>query len=521
MPLGLMALMAGLNQENFRVELYKPVVRIFNRRDFKRVARDILSRGPSSIGFSTWCVSYTTSLLIAGHVKKANPGIIVIFGGPHASETDILTLDTYPFVDYILRGEADQSLVTLLTILLNRNQQQEFPNVPGLTYRDASSGKIKRSTVDCSIPDLDLLPLPAYEMASGKTVKLDIGRGCPFKCSYCSTSNFFSKKFRVKSALRVLDEIDYCYKETGLTSYGFSHDMFTADKKYIFSLCNELNKYSGRKGAPIPWTCSSRPDTVNFELLKKMKDAGCQTIFFGIESGSAKIQKSIKKNLKLDKVVKVAEWCSELGIQMIASFMAGFPDEQEEDIDHTIRMILRLIDKGAKPQISLLSVLPGTEIYKQYYKNLEFDGRFSDFSAYQPTRAEYKMIKYGPVLYSSFHYLPLENLSRDHLYALSRLVNNIREFPYISKILASYFSQDLDQVQLFRSLMDNLDKYRKKNKRYTELFFLMDIMESLVEYAGENGLPAYSRDLLVAESAQVVVKRKYLKKQLIKPIPNR
>ena len=144
-----------------------------------------------------------------------------------------------------------------------------------------------------------------------------------------------------------------------------------------------------------------------------MKLAGCQSVFFGIESGSDKIQKSIKKNLDFKKVYAVADKCREVDLNMYASFIIGFPDETKGDIEKTLNMILTLASKGTFVQVSELAVLTGTPLYTNYFEKLKFDGRITNFSHSISGKFEKEFIKKYPSLFSSFYYLPVKSLSRD------------------------------------------------------------------------------------------------------------
>ncbi|GAG79593.1 unnamed protein product, partial [marine sediment metagenome] len=223
------------------------------------------------------------------------------------------------------------------------------------------------------------------------------------------------------------------------------------------------------------WSCSARPDCVSDELLKEMKEAGCTDIFFGIESGSDRIQKKIKKNLKLPDIYKVTETCSKLGIRMVASFMAGFPGETREDLNDTIKAILEISARGAKPQMSLLSFLADTPLHKTCKDQLKYDGKYSDFSAYIYSKEEQKMIRNNSTLFSSFYFLPIKATTRDNLLSLSRMVNDLRDFPDTINMIADYLKNDIKNISFFELLENKIQKYRKDKKSgYPELFCLVD-----------------------------------------------
>ena len=518
MPLGLLALAASLRLNNYCVRIYQPWKRLLNKGDYQHVAREVLFNNPKIIGFSTWCISYPTSLKLAQTIKSLEPEIPIVFGGPQASILDMETLSQYSCIDYILRGEADNTIIDLVGNLTNSNNSKYLEKIPGLTYRIPSGNKIKRNEDTGYIADMDTLPIPAYDLTPlNKVTKLDVGRGCPYKCTFCTTSSYFSKSYRVKSVSRIIREMDYCNKKNGITSFGFAHDMFTLDKKFVFDLCKSLKKHYKNIGQKYIWSCSARPDCVTDELLKEMKEAGCTDIFFGIESGSDRIQKKIKKNLKLPDTYKVAETCSKLGIRIAASFMAGFPGETREDLNDTIKAILEISARGAKPQISLLSFLPDTPLHKTCKDKLKYDGRYSDFSAYIYSKEEQKMIRNNPTLFSSFYFLPLEATTRDNLLSLSIMVNDLRDFPDTINMIADYLKNDIKNIFFFEILEDQIQKYRKyKKPGYPEFFCLVDGLCDYITFLETKGLPVYVRDILLMETTKKSLRIKFIWKQINK-----
>ena len=519
MPLGLLAIAASLRSKKFRTQIYQPWKTLFTRDDHQEVAREIVSIKPKIIGFSTWCITYPTSLNLAEAIKSLDPDIPIIFGGPQASILDRETLTRYSCVDFVLRGEADITIIDLVKCLINGANPYELKKIHGLTYRIPGNNKIIRNKNIGYIANLNTLPIPAYDLIPlNKNIKLDVGRGCPFKCTFCTTSDFFSKSYRIKSISRIIQEMDYCFEKTGITFFGFAHDMFTLDKKYMLELCKTLKKHYKRKAQRYTWTCSARTDCVSDEMLKAMKEAGCTTIFFGIESGSDHIQKMIKKNIKIPQAYKVAETCSSIGINMIVSFMAGFPEETKKDINDTIKVILEMSARGSIPQMSLLSLLPGTPLYETCKDKLEYDGRFSDFSGFIFGKDELKMIKENPDLFSSFYYLPIKDINRDNLFSLSRLVNDFRNFPDTINMIREYLKKDIKSVSMFDFLEKQLMVYRKEeNSGYPELFCLVDGLNDYLTYLEKKGLPFYAWEIFILETAKLFMQKKFIRRQLIQP----
>jgi radical SAM superfamily enzyme YgiQ (UPF0313 family) len=424
-PLGLMALSASLRVDGVDAQIYRPKRALFSDADFQATAEEIAAYGADVVGFSTWCHSYPTSLLLAQAVAKRQPSAAILFGGPQATILDVETLNEFDFVDYVLRGEADYTITAFMAALSGR---QPYEEVPGLSYR--VNGQVTRNEMAPFVRELDALPLPAYDLYpfNSDFVSLDVGRGCPFKCTFCTTNDFFSKSYRVKSVSRILHEIDFVRRNFNKRKFDFTHDMFTAKRSFVIELCAALSQYRSECAPDLEWSCSARVDCVDDELLAVMSTAGCGGIFFGIETGSPRMQKIVRKHLDLDDAAQVVQDCRRHNIRCTTAFIAGFPEETSIDLDMTLRTILDLQVAGAKPQISLLALLPQTPLFELHKNSLVLDTFFSDFSGVSCGNAEHELIAAHPQMFSSFYYLPVESTSRSTLIAINGIVNLLQRF---------------------------------------------------------------------------------------------
>ena len=278
LPVGLLALISALNAHNFSSDIYKPSRILCNEQDYQKTASEILSMEPKAVGFSTWCHSFPSSILIAKELKRSDSRVPVIFGGPQVSMVGKETLNKYPFIDYVLKGEADSSLPQLMSCLLSEKPVSDLEKINGIVYYDSRNEKFIDNQFDCYIPDLDSLPIPEYEkIFRKKYLNIDAGRGCPFKCKFCSTTRFFSRTFRVKSVDRIISEMDYCYNKLKTRVFGFTHDMMTLRKEFIYDLCRKLKDHYKKTGVNIHgpvhcdqtvllkrcWILCGRPDAVH------------------------------------------------------------------------------------------------------------------------------------------------------------------------------------------------------------------------------------------------------------------
>jgi radical SAM superfamily enzyme YgiQ (UPF0313 family) len=507
MPAGLQIL-AELAKSKCRVSVYEPRIRLIKASDYRIAALDILKQKPFLIGFSTWCISYPASILVARELKKAAPQIPVIFGGPQASILPVETLTAFPFIDFILSGEADFSFPLFLDEFLKNTP--DFSKVPGLTYR-VNNDTIQQSHVKEQITNPDELPIPLVKLIpKNRIIKLDVGRGCPFQCTFCTTNDFFSKKYRLKSTGRIIDEMMTYYLKWGIKSFAFIHDMFTFNKKTISDLCKRLIEIQNTQELFFTWSCSARTDCITGELLSDMKNAGCNAIFFGIESGSEKIQKSIRKNLKIENVYEIADQCRELGIKMFASFIIGFPDETKADIEKTLKCIFKLAINGVFVQVSELSLLPGTPLYNTYKEKLRLDGNFSNFSKTICGGEEIKLIKDYPHLFSSFYYLPIKSLNREKIVFINQIINKISLFKNSLMIISDNLEKNTEAINLLKLIENEFDRINFSKK--AQIPIVSQLIRIITAYIQEEKLETekpYLMSVFNYESYQALLKTLY------------
>ena len=510
-PVGLLSLLGSLLSNGFDAQLYKTTVYLEKLHDYNTVAEDILTYQPKIIGFSTWCNTYPYVIQLCREIKNLNPDVPIILGGPQASVLDIKTIKRFPFIDFVLRGEADYSIVQLLTFLLKNNYQNRLEEISGLTFRDKNH-KIVANSYNRIEKDLNKLPIPAYqEIPNLAGNRIDAGRGCPFSCTYCTTNQFFSKSYRVKSPERIIKEVDTCFIQSGSTSFGFAHDMITLNKKFMISLCKKLRAHYKSTGRKYTWSCSARTDCVSADLLKLMAKAGCEAIFFGIESGSERIRKIIKKDIDLDQAYEMVSAASINMMKPVVSYMTGFPGETKEDLEATLRSVIKMTVLGAKPQMTMLSILPGTPLFSQYFDQLEYDGNFSGFTSNYLSDVEIQLVKTHPDLFSSFYYLPNKDLSRNLLNFVVNLVNYIPDFMPTFTILRNFILNDISKIKLTDYLEAKMSDFINDPEMHTpEYFFLADSIKTYLKYLENKELPVYASDFFYIDCVKAFLRIKYL-----------
>jgi len=349
-PVGLLALSAVLRQDlSIEPTLFDLNRNIINGsigidKDFYRNAAErICEHKPDVFGFMTECDSYHHVLQIARQVKEILPHSLFVLGGPHASAVARPTMKRYAFVDAVAIGEGEHSFRDLI-LAYSRDSKQGIPGV----LRRGPNGSIVDAGPRQLAPTFDELPIPSYDLYQGnqeEEIFIEAGRGCPFQCTFCSTAPFWGRKHRVKSPTRVLKEVRLVQSLFHSRRVHFTHDLLTTDRRWLVDLCRTLID----AGTPVKWTCSARTDTVDRELLELMAAAGCNAIYFGVESGSTRILREIQKNVPISDSIEILKTCCDVGITPNAGFIVGFPTEDLDSLKETFDAFEAALRLGTRP----------------------------------------------------------------------------------------------------------------------------------------------------------------------------
>lgn len=376
-PLGI-AYMAGVLQENnIDVEILDASA---EDMDFKDVEKELLKRKPDLVALTALTPTIGRALETAQVVKETLPDSIVVMGGYHPTFNFIETLEDEN-VDIVIRGEGEYIMLNLVQALEN---QSSLHDVKGIVFEDENSKEIVVNPEAPLIQDLDELPFPALNLLPmDKYRLLDMDthmttmittRGCPMQCSFCSSAAMHGKKIRERSIENIVDEIEYLKTNYDIDTIAFMDDTFTLKKRKVMAICDEILK----RNIEIMWGCTSRVDTLDEKLLKKMKEAGCITIFIGVESADQQQLDNMCKNTTIAKIENAFKIAHKLKIRTIASVALGMPGDTKEIMNKTVKFVHKL-----KPNYAIYSLAtpyPGTRFYKEAFeKNLI---KIKDWSKY-------------------------------------------------------------------------------------------------------------------------------------------
>jgi anaerobic magnesium-protoporphyrin IX monomethyl ester cyclase len=329
---------------------------------------------PDLVGLS--CIfsnQWPSTRELAKRIKAADPEVMVVSGGAHPTFMSKLCMEDAP-IDFIIRGEGEESFVDLLDRI---RKNQAYDGVDGLVYRDGDS--IRTNPKINFIKDLDSIAFPAhdllnperyfkfalpmgYSMMSPRSVPVMTSRGCPCRCTFCSSTNLWGRNYRTRSASNVLRELDWLVDKFGIEEIKMQDDNLTVNKKRAREIFQGMIERPYR----LHWNTPNGIAvwTLDKEMLAMMKDSGCFEMTMAIESGNQKVlDELVRKPLKLDQAREINRAARELGISRFGYFIIGFPGESREQIMDTIKFARELrLDMSV---IFIYNPLPGSELFEE------------------------------------------------------------------------------------------------------------------------------------------------------------
>lgn len=380
-PLGLLQVAAVLEKEH-EVKVIDLCVLNMPKYILEKKIREF---NPDMIGFTALTVTSQKAFEIARFARKISSAKI-IFGGPHVTVFPEKTIKEQEQIDIVVEGEGEETILELADAIKNK---KNFRKIKGICFRN--KGKIIRTPAREYIKNLDMLPFPAYHLVNIKNyiplpnqykrlpaINIVTGRGCPWgKCTYCFESARLGY-FRRISPERTIELIKKLRKDYGIKEISFWDDIFVIGEKWMEDFCNLIRK----EKIDLTWSCYARVDMVTPKILKKMKEAGCWNIFYGIESGNQELLDRIKKGITLKQAEDAVRWTREAGIESRGALMFALPGETPEQAEKTIKFAIKLdLDYV---QFAYTTPFYGTELFEQCLKEGRLDTDFKKWSTFKP-----------------------------------------------------------------------------------------------------------------------------------------
>ena len=352
---------------------------------YDEIGKEILKRKPDIVSISALTPTIGVALDSADKIKQVKPDTIVVLGGYHPT-SEFKSVLAEPSVDVVVRGEGEY---TLLELVQTVEAGGDLRNVSGLAFHDETDCSLVLTPDRPVIQDLDELPFPAFHLfpmekyrilnITTNVATIITTRGCPMQCSFCSSAALHGDKLRRRSYQNVCDEIELRLKEENIDTIAFMDDTFTLNKRFVRDFCQEIK----RRNLKFWWGCTSRVDSLDEELLQTMKDAGCITIFIGVESADQQVLEKMNKNITVSKTEKAFRLARKVGIRTIASCVIGMPEDTKRTINKTLDFVKKLNPNYAL--YSLATPYPGTRFYNEAFKkNLIVINDWSKYTLINP-----------------------------------------------------------------------------------------------------------------------------------------
>ena len=413
------------------------------------VLRDLRKFNPDAIVVNTSFTSVNNDLEVSSRIKGEFDVPIVMVGPPTSQFAEKML----EVVDVVARLEYDFTLAELAE-RMEDGDTNNISDVLGISFRQ--NGRIKHNPDRpfSSSKDLDSLPfvsevyrrhLNVYDYFLNYSlypmVQIFTGRGCPYKCTFCSwPQSFMGRKYRVRSVENVLDELEWIEENLPeVKEVFFEDDTFTISKRRVREFCRGYRD----RGLDLSWSCNARVDTLDLETMKEMKKANCRFLIVGFESANDEILKNIKKGFTVEQAREFARNVKKAGLLLHADFIIGLPGENEETIERTRRFIKEIMPEQL--QVSVASPFPGTEFYDWAKANgylitddpneyLDEQGHQKSIISYPWLTAEEIVQKVDSILkeyYLSLSYVPValkQVLRRNGIEEAKRLYHSAKMF---------------------------------------------------------------------------------------------
>lgn len=367
------------------------------------IAAKIRASKPDILG-----VSCVTSAIIKGHnvaaiAKSIDEEILTVVGGVHVTALPEETLTEFPDFDLGVLTEAEDSILEICQAV---EEKRSVTDIPGTIYRE--NGEIIRALPRINFPDVNTIPFPNREILPmewyskkhtsrgvlrdvWRVAEIDSSRGCPFACTFCNVELTHGRKTRFRTPDNVLREIEQCVKKFGTNFIVFNDSTFTIRKDRVMEIVRGLPKI-GIEG----YSVNAHVNTVDEEMLTTLRDTGCFKIMYGVESGSDRVLRAIKKNSTQERIRKAIRLSKKVGIPQVETcFILGADIyETEEDVRLTESLIREL-----SPDLLGLGIItpfPGTEQYVQMKQLGLFDNvSWEDFQIFSETPPPWRTVTFS------------------------------------------------------------------------------------------------------------------------------
>lgn len=367
-PLGILYMATLLKERGHKVQTLDPWAHDHS------FLHKIVDFKPDMVGLSFLTTQYRRAKEMLTEIRPHLPKAKYLAGGIHSTALPEETLKNLG-LDFVVRAEGEETMAEAAS-------GKALRDIAGLVYQE--NGRIISNPGRPPIADLDSLPIPDRSLLNYERYLIPPGpfrgtycrraatiissRGCPYNCIFCGSSKLmFGFKTRHRSVQNTIAEIDYLYQQYKIDGLYFLDDTFTLSPRWVEEFCESFKAQNYK----IKWGGQARVNTVTLNLLKKMRAANCCQVDYGVESGSDKVLKILKKGTNVEMIKRAFRLSHLAGLRPTATFMIGNPGEEEEDIEMTLKVAKKIKPRHVK--FLYLTPFPGTELFDLARKNRWFN----------------------------------------------------------------------------------------------------------------------------------------------------
>jgi anaerobic magnesium-protoporphyrin IX monomethyl ester cyclase len=425
-----------------------------------RIVRQAVASDADIVGITCYTPELQEVQRVCRSIKAQKPDVKVIAGGIHPTlyPADFLKPDSV--FDYVVIGEGEVTLNELVNAL--RLKACDMAGIKGIGFYDhkkqtaviTPKRELAAGLDDIAYPDYAGIDMDFYTTPSPYAIRgvftrsfyISSSRGCPSSCTFCVSKKMrefagIERFVRLRSPGSLFAEIEFLRDKYGIDSFYFIDDLFTLKKENVFAFCDLMRA----KKLPMIWGCSSKVNTVTFDMLRSMKSSGCVQIDFGVERGSNESLSQLKKGITLGQIREAFTNCHKLGIRCFANLLVNAPGETEKDLEDIIGLVEQI-----KPTVSSFNIFtpyPGCEIYESVADKLG-----PDFYPLLMEPADSLIEKFPAIFRFASHTVAFDAWVASAMRKYNRLLPNLSVYvsmPYLRSFLYSryksrYFSQMRD-----------------------------------------------------------------------------
>jgi anaerobic magnesium-protoporphyrin IX monomethyl ester cyclase len=359
-PLGPLYLVRALEDSGWRVDFRDYQLNEFEDPFASESITRYLEDSADIVGVSCMANLLPFTLLALKDFKERHPEKTVILGGVGPAAVEEKVLERFPWIDIVVKGEAERTFPELLESLKNGRKPE---GIPGVLFRE--NGHVVRNRKRERITDLDRIPLPAFDrvdLSKYAGYGVVTSRGCPYQCTFCGVAPIWGHTAYHRSNENILHEMRVLQELAGVELFLFQDEFFVSGKERVMSFCRALKE----SGMDVKWKAFGRVNLTDVEMMEAMAGCGCLELRFGIESASERILEKTEKGFTVEQVLEVIPDAVQIFPRVDAFYIWGFPFETAEDFQKTLFQMLSFRMMGARILPSLFCFLPQTKICREY-----------------------------------------------------------------------------------------------------------------------------------------------------------